>query len=122
MTTPQEALADLVTALKTVDDLWAASADRLGKAKLPCVLVGAPTFRGETYDEPATEAEFPVTLLVRLDDRAIERLLHFYQACSTAIEQETPAVVTGAVPLSYDLGGQPPVSAAAYELTVLYPL
>jgi hypothetical protein len=61
-----------------------------------------------------------VTLLVRLDDLAVERLLSFVALLQGALESDTAASVQDAFPVSYDLGQG--VAAAGYELTVEYPL
>lgn len=120
MTTPLEALDDVLEAARSVSGLSAADADQLGTATLPVVLVGAPGLEGTEFCSALSEATFPVTLLVRLEAGAIRRLLGFLQAVVDAIEGETPAVVGSVVALSYDLGNG--VTAAAYELTVTYPL
>lgn len=115
------ALDNLVAALDTVEGLKGLRGDQVGKVVLPCAMVGMPTPTWGTYGPgPLPDgATFPVTLLVRLDDQAIESLLRYLEATVLALET-TPAVVTAAVPLSFDLGQG--VTAAAVELTVEYPL
>lgn len=120
MTTPLEALDDVLEAVRGVSGLTAADVDELGTATLPVVLVGAPGLTASEYSSALSEAVFPVTLLVRLEPGCIRRLLGFLQALVGAIEGETPAVVGQVTALSYDLGQG--VTAAAYELTVTYPL
>lgn len=122
MTALQDALAALVAATATVDGLAGLLGDSPGAiaSSLPCCAVGAPTPRWETYCAAPTSATFPLTLLVRLDDLAIETLLSYLEAVQAAVETLTPATILSGLPVSYDLGGG--ISAAGYELTVEYPL
>ncbi len=118
MTTPGEALDLVLAAARTVPGLVAELA---GKAPaLPSVAVGAPVLTWDKYDRGPTEAVFPVTLLVRLDGDAVTQLLRFVADLQAALELHCDATIADAVPLAYDLGGGN--SAAAYELTVIYPL
>jgi hypothetical protein len=118
VTSPREALDAVLAACRAVPGLVAEAA---GKAPmLPAVAVGAPELTWGPYSPEPAEAVFPVTLLVRLDGDAVTSLLRFVADLQAALELHAPATVSGAVPLSYDLGGG--VEAAAYELTVTYPL
>lgn len=119
--TPLQAIRSLVDVGNSLAGLAGATADRVGATALPCVLVGAPTYHyGEFSRTEPDSLTFPVTVLVRLEGGAIERLLGFVGNLAAKIEEDTAAVVTDASPTSYDLGNQ--VTAAAYELTVEYPL
>lgn len=120
MSAISDALDALLAAVRDVEGLTAASADQVGQQSLPVVVVGAPALTGETFCAGPSTATFAVTLLVRLDSTAMERLFDLAPLVWAAIEDSTDGIVSGAVPVSYDLGQG--VTAAAYELTVEYPL
>ena len=119
--TPREALTALLESARSVSGLVAEEAGKApGKLSLPCVVVGAPALKWEISCGDPSSATFPVTLMVRLDDLAVEKLLSFVSLLQGALEDDTAASIMDAFPVSYNLG--PGVDAAGYELTVEYPL
>lgn len=114
-----EALASLLEAARSVEGLVSARGDDPKALTLPAVAVGLPTPSWETYGPDPSTATFPVTLMVRLDTQAIDTLLGYVAILGRALE-DTGGRITACTPVSYDLDQG--VTAAAYELTVTFPL
>jgi hypothetical protein len=118
--TPLEALESLLDGLRAVPGLGVATGDNPRSLVLPAVAVGIPRLEWETFREDPSTATFPVTLLVKLDSRAIVALLGFIEDVANAVGDVGAAVTGEAVPVSYDL--EAGVTAAGVELTVVYAL
>lgn len=109
----------LVKACNGVTGLRGYRGDASGKWTLPAVVVGIPVLRWEAYCEEPTTGVYPVTIVVPLDDRAMDSLLRHVGPVQRAIESAGIGTITEANPLAFDIqnGG-----AAAYELSVECPI
>lgn len=117
-----DAMDGLVAACETIPDLQACRVENSASVRPPAVVVGPPTLRWEGGQCPGsapTEAEFVVYIVVGATDRALEKLLDLVPLVAQAIEDDTAAVVTQAIPSGGTFGT---VELPAYELTVVHPL
>lgn len=81
----------------------------------PAAIVGPPalTFGGPTSDP--VDARFVVVVCVAFDDRAMTRLFELLPEVTAAVESETDAVVTGAMPGTWQTNQ---TALPCYEITV----
>lgn len=109
----------LVQACNNVDGLRGYRGDASGQWQLPAVVVGIPTLRWEAYCEDPTAGVYPVTIVVPLDDRAMDALLRHVGPVQKAIEAAGLGTIAAANPVAFDIQNG---AAAAYELSVECPL
>lgn len=104
----------LVAALKAVPNLRASVIDGR-EINPPQAIVGPPSMVFEHFCEGPTELSFPVTLVVKVDTLALERLYKMLPLVVAAIDSVSDAVVTVAEPGSWGPAGE---EMPAYTLTV----
>lgn len=117
--TPLEALQALEAAAATVPEVGVFA---VGEAlHPPAVIVGPPVLAPLTTCPELVAATFEVTVAVALADgrRVLEALLALVEDLSAAVETQTAAAVTRAIPGTYTAGS---VELPAYLLTVEFPL
>lgn len=112
--TPAQISDALVAVLKTIPGLHAHVMDGR-QANPPVAIVGPPSMRWTGYCGPASEMTFPVTLVVRKDDKTIERLYDLLPAISVAIDTVEDASVVAATPGTW---GSADDGYPAYTLTI----
>lgn len=113
-----DAQAAVETAARTVAEIRVFA---LGEQVTPPgVVVGPPRLDPLSHCAGPSTAVFPVNVVVALGDRSVEQLYELVPAVWEAIEENSDAVVTTAVPGTYNNGaaGELP----AYELTVEHPI
>lgn len=120
MATLMEATQTLMAAAATVTGVSVHRGDRTGTMRTPAVVVSLPTVTWSAYCPDPTEAEFRVSLVVALDEYAMDRLMELLPLLHEALEG-TGATVTQALAVPFDspLGS---AGLASYELVTTFPL
>lgn len=81
----------------------------------PALLLGPPSLTWGAACKQPTEGTFLAYLVVKSDNRAVERLWDLIESVTEVIENTDFASVTEANPLSFAVGG---TDLAAYEITI----
>jgi hypothetical protein len=81
----------------------------------PAAVIGPPRMTWETVSAEPTDLFFPVFLVVRADEYAMDALWDLLPQVSAALDATDFASVSEAIPGTFPVGG---VDLPAYELTV----
>lgn len=108
-----DAFTSLTATLQTVPDVQVLV--DVGQTVLnpPSLVLPPPTLAYDVYGPQPTEATFKVALVVRADDRAVDKLLALLPAVAQAVHDSDDAALTAAEPGSW---GSPPLPC--YLLTI----
>jgi hypothetical protein len=90
----------------------------------PGVVISPPTINWETFNPGPTSVQFTVWVVGLMNDYSIGDLIDNVVAVQAAIEAQTPATVTTAVPTTLEITGRLKGAAdfPAYTMVVEYPL
>lgn len=80
----------------------------------PGVVIGPPRLAFEAYCLEPTSATFPLYLVVKFDDRVLERMWSFVPTIAAAVDKVPGAAVTRADPGVFNANGQ---DMPCYEIT-----
>lgn len=118
MTTVAEVVAEqaaaLEAALEAVPSLRVYR-DPGGVVDPPAAVLGPPSLLWRGVCAGPTEATFPVYVVTKADEHALERLWDLVPSVAAAVDTVPDAAVTGAEPGSYQSGA---VSLPSYELSI----